>query len=92
MANTHRLEEMVLPIIGPGDRLLDYDDGLWDQRLLPVYDHAQNLLHPKHYASLKGALVNVTALAISKTDHDKKSKGCYLQVRKMEVLIPGRRT
>ena len=82
---------MVLPIIGQEDRLLDFDDGFWDQRLLPVYDHAENLLHPKHYASLTGALVNVTALAVSKEDHGKGKKGYYLQVRKMDVLIPGRR-
>ena len=47
---------MVLPIIGAGDRLLDFNDGLWVQRLLPIYDYARNLLHPAHYDSLFGRI------------------------------------
>ena len=91
MSNLQREEDMVLPIIGPHDHLLDFDDGLWVQHLLPVYDYARNLLHPAHYDSLKGALVNVTVLAISKIDEERQEKGCYMQVRRMEVLRPGRR-
>ena len=91
LANLQREEEMVLPIIGPHDHLLDFDDGLWVQRLLPIYDCAHNLIHPMHYDSLIGALVNVTVLVLSKTSVAGGDIELYLQVRSMEVLRPGKR-
>ena len=86
IANAQREEEMVLPIIEPEDALLDFEDGRWTQQLLPIYDIFDHLLHPKHYDSLIGALVDVTVNAVCKVDEEKKVKGCYLQVRKMQLL------
>ena len=89
-ANCERQEEMMLPIVENGDALLDFDDGRWMHRLLPVYDVTGNLLHPKHYGSLKGALVKVSVIAMSRVDEVAREGGCYWQVEKMEVLRIGR--
>ena len=79
----------MLPIVEDGDALLDFDDGRWMHRLLPIYDVTSNLLHPKHYGSLKGALVKISAVAVSKVDEEAMESGCYWQVKKMEVLRVG---
>ena len=78
-------------IIEPEDALFDFEDGLWMQRLLPIYDIFDHLLHPKHYDSLIGALVDVTLNAVCKIDDEKKEQGCYLQVKKMPLLSEGQR-
>ena len=85
-ANCERQEEMVLPVVGNDDALLDFDDGRWWPRLLPIYDGSQSLLHPKHYGELKGALVSMTVIAVSKVEGAANKSGCYWQVKGMDVL------
>ena len=80
---------MIQPIAGDEMEVLDFDDGNWIPRLLPVYDVMSNLLHPMYYGSLAGSLVSVSVIAMSKVDHDTRVCGCFWQVRKMEVLRIG---
>ena len=47
----------------------------WAQRLLPAYDYAQNLLHPRPYDSIMGALLNVMGVVISKVDEETRERG-----------------
>ena len=57
---------MILPSAGNDMEVLDFDDGNWIPRLLPIYDEMSNLLHPMYYGSLAGSLVGVSVIAMSK--------------------------
>ena len=85
-ANCERWNEMLLAITSDVVALENFDDGNWLPRVLPIYDALSNLLHPKYYGSLRGALVNVSVIAVSRIDEKTKEYGCYWQVKKMEVL------
>ena len=61
-ANCERWNEMLLAITSDVVALENFDDGNWLPRVLPIYDALSNLLHPKYYGSLTGALVNVSVI------------------------------
>lgn len=84
-------EIMRLPIISDYDRLYEFDDGDWRQRLLPIYDTSLNFLAPVHYSALTGALVFLNVCVLYRPVEAKGEEGFYLQVREMQVIKPGRR-
>ena len=84
-------DAMTLPVVGDDDALLEFDDGMWRQRLLPIYDVCLNFLAPIHYSALAGALVFLNVCVLHNAVEDKSEEGFYLQVREMRVIKPGRR-
>ena len=56
------------------------------QRLLPVYDRFGDLVVPRLYHCLVGAVVEVKALAVRVRDQDMDEEGFYFEVKYMRVL------
>ena len=89
VSNTEWRDEMAIPPLTSQQELSSFGDGLWEQRVLPVYDRLGNLLLPRLYGSLVGAGVEVYAVVMHHRARGLDESAFYLQVRYMRVLQEG---
>ena len=77
LKNTELRDEWSIPPVACGRQLLEFADGLWEQRLLPVFDRTGNLLVPHFYRSLVNALVELNVVAMHFRDVALDEDGFY---------------
>lgn len=87
--NTEFRDEMAIPPMSSARELAEFDDGLWEERPLPIFDRGNNLLSPRLYCSLVNATVEVYVVAMHHRDTALDEEGFYFQVRYMRVIQEG---
>ena len=90
LANTEMRDEMAIPpLIRSCSKLSSTSGVRWSQRVLPIYTHGGDLLLPKYYHSLVGALCEVDVVAMRLRGNDGRDERFYLQVKGMKILQEG---
>ena len=89
LANTEMRPDLAIPPLEEVTDLLSSSRVDWEQRLLPIFDRHGDLVVPRHYRSLVGALVDLYVVAMRVRDKRKDKEHFYLQVRSMKILQCG---